>query len=218
MKQIEDAAIIDGAVVLDDLILTRYDASQINAGNVRGVPGVKGDTGVGGILVVTSTTRHANPTEGMTIYETDTDQLWTYNGATWTWPKNVAGGILGFSSTTLDQTGITTEVDLTNLSVTVTAVGGRRIKVLYQVMISRSVLDGYSTLIVKAGTIPQAYIQVVPGLVNIGTLVSGFAYLLPTAGAHTYKLSLERSTGTGTTQTRASGFRASIHVEDIGGV
>lgn len=36
MQAIEDSAIIDGAVVGDDLILTRYDTTTINAGNVRG--------------------------------------------------------------------------------------------------------------------------------------------------------------------------------------
>ena len=36
MKLIEDASVVDGEVVGDDLILTRYDESTINAGNVRG--------------------------------------------------------------------------------------------------------------------------------------------------------------------------------------
>lgn len=39
MKLIEDSAIISGAVVGDDLILTRYDTTTINAGDVRGPVG-----------------------------------------------------------------------------------------------------------------------------------------------------------------------------------
>lgn len=39
MKLIEDSAIISGSVVGDNLILTRYDTTTINAGNVRGPVG-----------------------------------------------------------------------------------------------------------------------------------------------------------------------------------
>lgn len=42
MQAIEDSAIIDGEVVGDDLILTRYDTTTINAGSVRGPTGSPG--------------------------------------------------------------------------------------------------------------------------------------------------------------------------------
>jgi hypothetical protein len=48
MKAIEDASIVDGGVVLDDLILTKYNGVQINAGNVRGPIGPAGPNGVDG--------------------------------------------------------------------------------------------------------------------------------------------------------------------------
>ena len=35
------------------------------------------------VIVCTSSTRPASPNEGMTIYETDTDQIRTYNGSAW---------------------------------------------------------------------------------------------------------------------------------------
>lgn len=94
MKEIEDSAIIDGDVVDDNLILTRYDAAQINAGSVRGAQGIQGDIGPAGatsIEVVTSTTRPANPFAGLMIYETDTNNFLSYNGTTWVLPKNVSG-------------------------------------------------------------------------------------------------------------------------------
>ncbi len=51
MKAIEDNAIINGAVVGDNLMLTRYNTVQINAGNVRGPQGIQGPIGgAGGIL------------------------------------------------------------------------------------------------------------------------------------------------------------------------
>lgn len=42
MKEIEDQAIVNGAVVINDLILTRYNGATINAGNVRGPTGATG--------------------------------------------------------------------------------------------------------------------------------------------------------------------------------
>lgn len=42
MAAIEAASVVDGEVVGDDLILTRYDESTINAGNVRGPTGSPG--------------------------------------------------------------------------------------------------------------------------------------------------------------------------------
>lgn len=49
MKEIEDASIVDGEVVGDDLILTRHDQTTINAGSVRGP---QGDQGVPGDMNV----------------------------------------------------------------------------------------------------------------------------------------------------------------------
>ena len=45
MLAIEAASVIDGDVVGDNLILTKHDGSQINAGNVRGAPGPAGPQG-----------------------------------------------------------------------------------------------------------------------------------------------------------------------------
>lgn len=99
MKQIEDASIIDGDVVGDDLILTRFDTTQVNAGNVRGAQGVQGSPGTG-IQVVTSTTRPVTPIEGNMIYETDTDKFLSYNGTEWVLPKNLGEGFYVVTSTT----------------------------------------------------------------------------------------------------------------------
>lgn len=45
MKVIEDETVVDGDVIGDELILTRRNGSQINAGNVRGPQGPIGTTG-----------------------------------------------------------------------------------------------------------------------------------------------------------------------------
>lgn len=46
MLEIEAASVVDGAIVGDDLILTKHDTSTINAGNVRGPEGPVGPAGV----------------------------------------------------------------------------------------------------------------------------------------------------------------------------
>jgi hypothetical protein len=45
MKEIEDTTVVDGVVTGENLILTRRDATQINAGSVRGPQGVQGPIG-----------------------------------------------------------------------------------------------------------------------------------------------------------------------------
>lgn len=45
VQEIEDSSIVDGEIVGDNLILTRFDGGQINAGNVRGPQGTTGSQG-----------------------------------------------------------------------------------------------------------------------------------------------------------------------------
>jgi Concanavalin A-like lectin/glucanases superfamily len=45
MMEIEAASVVDGDVVGDELILTRHDGQQINAGSVRGPQGIQGPIG-----------------------------------------------------------------------------------------------------------------------------------------------------------------------------
>lgn len=45
MQNIEDATVVDGNIVGDDLILITNDATEINAGSVRGPQGIQGPIG-----------------------------------------------------------------------------------------------------------------------------------------------------------------------------
>lgn len=57
MLEIESASIVSGAVLLDELILTRRDGTQINAGSVRGPAGQDGqDAAPGSVTPVGDTT------------------------------------------------------------------------------------------------------------------------------------------------------------------
>lgn len=170
------------------------------------------------VIVCTSGTRPGSPVEGMTIYETDTDKVLFYDGATWNLPKNVAGGVLGYAQAVSDQTGITTETDLTTLSVTVTVGASRRIRVSSQ-------LSPYSTVAgdsvwgrIKEGATTLQFSQAtMNGAQAESTTIT--AIVSPSAGAHTYKVSLTRQGGTGSVTSQASSTApAFICVEDVGGV
>lgn len=170
------------------------------------------------VIVCTSGTRPAAPVEGMAIYETDTDRFLTYDGATWNLPKNVAGGTLGYAQVTANQgPPITTEVDLTGLAVTVTVAAGRRIKITGYIGGASSVSDDVLQLAVKEGAtqLNRANKGVRGGNTEHWSVIwSG----TPTAGAHTYKLTLARVVGTGNVNMSAGATEpAFILVEDIGG-
>lgn len=52
MQAIENASVIDGDIVGDNLILKRFDQTTINAGNVRGPQGIQGPPGQDGDVTV----------------------------------------------------------------------------------------------------------------------------------------------------------------------
>src|SRR4051794_26135274 len=69
MQEIIDAVIVDADVVGTHLILTKEDGSTIDAGVVKGDPGVPGAPGGSGIQKVTSFP--LAPADGDTIIRTD---------------------------------------------------------------------------------------------------------------------------------------------------
>lgn len=71
-QEIEDAIIVGASIVSDHLILERNNGSEIDAGFVKG-----------GTVICTSTTRPGAPTDGMKIYETNTQREYTYFGGAW---------------------------------------------------------------------------------------------------------------------------------------
>src|SRR3954453_16358382 len=97
MKQIEDTTIVGGSISGNNLMLTRRDNVQLNAGNVRGPQGIQGLTGATSILVCTSTTHPtgANLFTGLGIWETDNKRFYIYHGANWVY----SGGLIVCTST-----------------------------------------------------------------------------------------------------------------------
>lgn len=103
--------------------------------------------------------------------------------------------ILGYAEVTATQSGITTEVDLTNLAITVTVPsGGKRIRIsayLSHVFTNRTTSDSRGVIRIKEGStiLQQAWILPFMTAGALGAIpVSIQAIFTPSAGSHTYKL------------------------------
>lgn len=131
----------------------------------------------------------------------------TMNGA--------AGGWIGYAEVTADQAGITVEVDLTGLTVTVTVGTSRRIKITAAVYPVSTVANDIVTVkIAESATILQTRSVSLPVSGANGELTA-ICVLTPSVGAHTYKLRMVRVTGSVTSSAGAT-FPAFLLVEDLG--
>jgi hypothetical protein len=126
-------------------------------------------------------------------------------------------GTLGYAQVTATQGSITTEADLTSLTATVTVAAGRRIKITGVVLVQTTNTDTIAYLRIKEST---TVLQIASQMFHLSTDVLALratSVLTPSAGSHTYKLSLARQGGTGTLSMVAGAtFPAFILVEDIG--
>lgn len=125
-------------------------------------------------------------------------------------------GTLGYAQIVADQGGITTEVDLTGLSAAVTVGTSRRIRISFQCLIAHNVASDMSRVSIKEGATLLTLAQSSLPDTNANFLC-GSVVLTPSAGAHTYKLTAKRDSGSGITTVSAdAAFPAYILVEDIG--
>ncbi len=128
--------------------------------------------------------------------------------------RDFALGEIGYAEVMADQGSITTIVDLTSLTATVTVAAGRRIRISAGCRHSNSGANS-NVLYIREGS---TTLQTASLIGSTSTqFLNGAVVITPTAGAHTYKLSAE--TGGGTMTMRASSTSpAFILVEDIGPV
>ena len=175
-------------------------------------------TALGGIHRCTSATRPSGESlfEGLYIDELDTDKLWRYDGTTFTLPKNVSGGTVGYASSTSAQTGVSAVTDLTGLSVTFTALAGRRYRISVQVRVTLSTNSGAAeVLITDSSNVVQ---NMASKTISVGytDMLQPQAIVVPGAGSVTYKARMQLGGG-GTLATTLSATQPSfILVEDNG--
>ena len=124
-------------------------------------------------------------------------------------------GVLGYAQSVVNQAGFTTVADITGLSVAVNVAANRRIKVTAQGEVSQNTASGTTRGLIREGTTALqnwlwADLPAGGDLQGMGSII-----LTPSAGAHTYKMSLQTSGGSVTFGggTERPGF---ILVEDMG--
>jgi hypothetical protein len=126
-------------------------------------------------------------------------------------------GWLGDAETSTDQGTFTALTDITALAVTVTVGTNRKIRVSAFVAASSSVANDSVGVQIREGGTSLQEAQFLVGLnttVEVGQSIS--VPLTPTAGSHTYKVSMRRVVGTGNITFRAVSFVCYLLVEDIG--
>lgn len=138
--------------------------------------------------------------------------------ATNTLPASLPKGVLGYAQVVASQTGITSVVDLTGLSVGVTVGSSRRIRISYALRIVGSAVSSTAGVTIKEGgtSLQEGFVLNNAGAGVPVTAVDSVV-LTPSAGAHTYKLTMALASGSGTVDLNATASRvAYILVEDIG--
>lgn len=133
--------------------------------------------------------------------------------------NTIPAGVLGYAQTTTSQGSITSTVDLTGLSVTVTAIASRRIRVSGFVSIGADAADNTIRVGIWQLTNELNSSDVNSSVANVryGTHVS--VVVTPSAGSVTYRIRAGRVSGAGSVGTGSSTIRPSyILVEDLGPV
>lgn len=167
------------------------------------------------IRIVTASTRPSDPFEGQLVYETDTNRLALFGATDWAYVD--AGGSLGYAEVTSSQGTFTSETDLTGLSKTVTVPTGRRVRVTSQTHPQSSVASDNIVVRIKESTtnLEEGVFLLHQSGRTFNALIQ--VCLTPSAGSHTYKVSMARIDGTGNITNVASSTQKSfILVEDIG--
>lgn len=130
-----------------------------------------------------------------------------------------ASSTLGYAEVTANQGSITTPAtDLTGLSVTVVVPDGRRIKVTGQIRgVASSVNDDRALFHVRESTTTLNSVVLATDPAGGNTGMGGQVLWVgsPSAGSHTYKLSMESADSGTLTMNAAATFPAFILVEDI---
>ncbi len=155
--------------------------------------------------VCTSSTRPASPYEGQYIHETDTDKLLFWNGSAWYPNWNVAWGVVdttsggtsgrGYRTTLTNQTvnqGVS--ADLTNSSMTFTAISGRLYRYTVHGYAASTSASGICNILIKDGstTVNEVYMNITNSL-GAGVLFA--SAVLTGSGSKTVKVTCTSNTG-----------------------
>lgn len=126
------------------------------------------------------------------------------------------GSTLGYAEWTTNQTGITAEVALTGLTVTVTVPAGRRIRVTGSTYVQNTGANNINALRIYQDGVQVTERGMSAGAANVAEALIAQAVVAPAAGSHTFALRLVTGAGTAISVASAT-LPAFILVEDITG-
>lgn len=128
------------------------------------------------------------------------------------------GGWIGYVEVTASQTGITTEVDVTSLTLTPTVGTSRRIRTSMQVTATVTNIDTIAWVKITDGSNNQKGISQLSGpLANVGNTMQAAVSESGITGSITRKLRCVRAAGTGTIDINAASDNpAWLMIEDLG--
>lgn len=133
--------------------------------------------------------------------------------------NTIPRGVLGYAQVLANQATITTEVDLTGLSAVVSVEAGRRIRITGSVRTTGTVTQNVARLKIKETTTTLQTAEMEQNRTGSSESLEKSVVITPSGGSHTYKLTLEMSTGTGSiSMVAGTGAVAFILVEDLGSV
>jgi hypothetical protein len=113
-------------------------------------------------------------------------------------------GILGYAKVTSSQGSITSQTDLTGATVTVHVPPRRLIKVEYHSPLRSTVAGDRILLRAYEDSTELGIAGIHVHNASQTLMISGVAVSEPAAGSHTYKLTMQRASGSGTVSTEAS--------------
>lgn len=125
---------------------------------------------------------------------------------------------LAYAEVVANQGSITTEVDLTGLSVTVNVPAGRRLLITGNALAASTIANDRIDFVIQEDGVQIQNGAETADVASQVIATQASIVRSPSAGSHTYKLRMGRGVGTGTiTMTAASTIPAFLLVEDITG-
>lgn len=141
-----------------------------------------------------------------------------YTSAPVAFANGISGGWIGHAAKTATQSPITTEVTLTSMTQAVTVNPGRRLLIMFTGSVQMTAADGAAVYRIKedGNAVGDPYAvpapQVAGGSSECGVTI--FRVTAPSAGVHTYTVTLARSAGSGSLAETSTS--ATLLILDIG--
>lgn len=159
---------------------------------------------------------------GIDIYQQPTEPSSPTTNDLWLDIDESAGtglsSILAYAEVTTAQNGVTTEVDVTGLTVNISVPSGRRIRITASDQVKSSVANDTARISIFEGATQLQDARISVPVAGTTETIHCEVILSPPAGSHTYKVTIARVAGTGLIDSNPAPTRpAYILVEDITG-